>query len=64
MDYNLYMRKRFICLCKGITEEALIDKIKNEKLDDYELLQKETNCGTGCGTCENKIRNLISKHSA
>ncbi len=46
----------------GLSENDLISAIQKNNIKTFEELQKITNCSTGCGTCENKIRNFLNAY--
>lgn len=53
-----------ICLCKGITEETIIEAVKNGATT-YEAVQEKTEAGKGgCrgGRCKAKILEIIENN--
>lgn len=53
-----------VCLCKGITEEQIIEAIKNGATS-FEEVKEKTGAGTGgChgGRCKNNIELLIENN--
>lgn len=53
-----------VCLCKAVTEEVIVDAIK-EGADTFEKVQESTGAGTGhcrAGRCRGKIEELIIKN--
>ena len=50
-----------VCICKAVTEEVIVDAIKNGA-DTFEKVQEATEAGTGrcnAGRCRKKIEELI-----
>lgn len=50
-----------ICTCLGITDEAIIDAIKNGA-HTVEEVAEATGAGTVCGACQDEIANLINEN--
>ena len=53
-----------ICLCKGVTEEEIIEAVKNGATT-YEAVQEKTGAGTGgCrgARCKSKIVAIIEEN--
>ncbi len=48
-----------ICSCFGIDEATICKAIKENKLDSISEIGKFTNAGTGCGSCQLVIEELI-----
>lgn len=40
-----------ICLCKGITDEVIVEAIENGA-DTFEKVMEATGAGSGCGRCK------------
>ncbi len=56
-----------ICKCRNVTlsdiENALHRHASIESLErEFEEIQKETNCSTGCGGCHDRIMAVISQY--
>ena len=53
-----------VCLCKGITEEQIIEAIKNGATSFEEVKEKTGACTGGCrgGRCKNNIELLIENN--
>lgn len=54
------MRPRMVCVCKRVPE-SLIRSLVEGGATTFEEVQRETNCSTGCRTCETAVRDLIEK---
>jgi bacterioferritin-associated ferredoxin len=52
------IRGRRMCLCMDVKAEA-IERLVRGGVTSFEEIQKITHCSTGCGMCENKIREFI-----
>lgn len=53
-----------VCLCKKITDEEIIEAVK-QGATNYEAVQEATTAGTGCchgGRCKSKIIQLIEEN--
>ena len=53
-----------VCLCKGITEETIVEAIKNGA-DTFEKVKEATTAGSGfcnAGRCRGKIESLIEEN--
>lgn len=53
-----------ICICKGVTDDVIIESIK-EGNDTFEKIQEDTEAGTGrcgAGRCRGRIEGLILEH--
>lgn len=53
-----------VCLCKNVSEETIVDAIKNGA-DTFEKIQEATGAGTGfCGAarCKETIERLIEEN--
>lgn len=53
-----------ICLCKGITEEEIVDAVKNGATT-YEEVKEKTGAGTGVckgARCKSKIVTIIEEN--
>lgn len=58
---------QLICKCKRVTlfdiEDALRQKQTLSDVEkEFEHVQKVTHCSTGCGSCHNKILDIISEY--
>lgn len=56
-----------ICKCKHVTlfdiEDALRQKSTLSDVEkEFEHVQKVTHCSTGCGSCHNKILDILSEY--
>lgn len=56
--------KALICTCFGISEESIEDAIKNNAAGTVERVGKVTNAGTGCGSCQLLIQEIIDSADA
>lgn len=59
-DLNALMRPPRMCICKGVSQEEIHDAVLKKGKKTFEEVQAFTGCSTGCGTCEERIRNYIS----
>jgi len=57
--YGMYRPVR-ACLCKNVSYEDIEKQLKHGARN-FEEVQKATKCSTGCGTCEWRIREFITK---
>ena len=53
-------REKIACNCMNVTYGIIIDAVENGATT-FEEVQEATNCSTGCGTCEDFIRNFVSE---
>lgn len=53
-------RDNVICTCFQITNGDIEDAVK-EGASTYEDLQDKTGCGTGCGCCEDEVKELLDE---
>lgn len=49
-----------ICLCHFVPKGRLLELIRSG-VTQFEDLQKETHCSTGCGGCEAEVRELLKR---
>lgn len=54
--------KALICTCFGVDEETIESLIANENAENVEEIGKLCNAGTGCGSCQFLIQELIDIH--
>lgn len=54
------MRPKYICNCNAVTEETIIDIYKEYNHSYFHLIQV-SGATEGCGTCEDKIKEIINK---
>lgn len=55
---------KLVCMCNGVTEEVIIDSIK-EGNDTFEKIKEDTEAGAGrcrAGKCRGRIEALILEH--
>jgi nitrogen fixation NifU-like protein len=52
---------KIICRCLEITDHEIEDAVLEGK-NTYELVQKKTKCGTGCGCCKPRIEKSIETY--
>ena len=58
---NSLMRpKKYICLCKSVTKETIVEAYKNGS-DTLKKIQMSTLACTGCGTCMDSIKEIITE---
>ena len=55
---NALMRPPRVCVCRNVSEERLRLAVRDGAAT-FEALQAATRCGTGCGTCEPKVRAIL-----
>lgn len=53
-------RNKVICRCFNITAGAIEDAVKSGATT-FEDVQAKTSCSTGCGCCEQDVRDLINE---
>jgi NifU-like protein len=56
--------KALICTCFGVTEETIVEIIERDRPSDVMEISAVCNAGSGCGSCQMLIRELIDAHSA
>ncbi len=61
VDYNVYVRPRKVCLCRNLTEDQIREAVEGGA-HTFEEVRSVTNCSTGCGTCEPRVRETIKKY--
>ncbi|MBU43472.1 MAG: ferredoxin [Spirochaetaceae bacterium] len=54
------MRPRKVCICRGVSEKEIRDTIASGRASNFDELQRETRCCTGCGTCESHVRKIMN----
>lgn len=52
---------RIVCECKGVTDVQIEDLVKTDQAKTYDDLVRLTGCGTGCGKCQNKIKDMLDE---
>ncbi len=52
------MRPRKVCVCRSVTESEIRESVRSGH-KTFEAVQMETDCSTGCGTCESQVRSII-----
>ena len=52
---------KIICECKGVTDHMIEELVKNDKVRNFDELQKETGCCTACGKCKMKIMEELNE---
>ncbi len=55
------MEKKIVCGCYNVTENQIIEAIKNGA-DTVEKVGQVTKAGTGCGRCKGKIQEIIDEN--
>lgn len=50
-----------ICECKGVTDQAIEELVKEDKVRTLEDLERLTGAGTGCGKCREKLKAQIEE---
>lgn len=58
MDNN----EKIVCMCMDVTENEIIDAIKNENCNTVEKVGDATGAGTVCGGCQEIIERLIDEN--
>ena len=51
--------KALICTCFGIAEEAIVNLIEEHRITELSPFSDLSNAGSGCGSCQMLIRELI-----
>jgi NAD(P)H-nitrite reductase large subunit len=51
--------EKIICTCMDVTENEIIDAIKNHNCDTAEKVGDKTGAGTVCGGCIHLIERII-----
>lgn len=58
MDNN----EKIVCMCMDVTENEIIDAIKNKNCNTVEKVGDATGAGTVCGGCQEIIERLIDEN--
>ncbi|MCB1327465.1 MAG: (2Fe-2S)-binding protein [Spirochaetales bacterium] len=60
---NLFalMRPPRVCICRQVSEDD-IRRAVERGAHTFEAVQQQTDCSTGCGTCEQAVRALIRRY--
>ncbi|MDH5721449.1 MAG: (2Fe-2S)-binding protein [Spirochaetia bacterium] len=53
-----YQRSEKVCLCKDVTEEEILNSIKNGNIT-VEAIADDTEATTGCGTCLPEVEKIL-----
>lgn len=53
---------KIVCECKGVTDVQIENLVKTDQAKTYEDLVRLTGCGTGCGKCQNKIKDMLAEY--
>jgi len=51
--------KHYLCRCRQVSEKEIGFLIKSGTCNSLEQVEWETNAGSGCGACRNRIKNLL-----
>jgi NifU-like protein involved in Fe-S cluster formation/bacterioferritin-associated ferredoxin len=51
--------KALICTCFGVAEETIVSVIEQHRIKDLAEFSEFSNAGSGCGSCQMLIRELI-----
>jgi len=51
--------KALVCTCFGIADDEIVELIEKHRITDLSELSKLSNAGSGCGSCQMLIRELI-----
>jgi NifU-like protein len=54
--------KALICTCFGVTEDTIVEVIERDHPTDVADVSAVCNAGSGCGSCQMLIRELIDVH--
>ena len=54
--------ENIVCSCNQVSEEEIIEAMKDENITDLDELMDETLAGTGCGRCIGTLEHLWKKH--
>ncbi|MEZ5426285.1 MAG: iron-sulfur cluster assembly scaffold protein [Pyrinomonadaceae bacterium] len=55
--------KAMICTCFGVSEERIENLIGAEALETVEEIGRACQAGTGCGSCQPLIREILDSHN-
>lgn len=50
-----------VCNCFQVTRGEIIEAIKEQKLTTVEQVGEATNAGTGCGGCQDTIKEILDE---
>lgn len=50
-----------VCNCFQVTRGEIIEAIKEQKLTTVEQVGEATNAGTGCGGCQDTIKEILNE---
>jgi len=59
-ELNQLMRPPKVCLCKGVSEQDIIDAVKDGKKRFGQII-KMTYAGTSCNTCMHQVKAAFDK---
>ncbi len=57
-----YIRQKKVCLCSGLSQEDLEKAIQKYNIRSFNELQYYTKCCTHCGTCKEKVLEILKKN--
>jgi nitrogen fixation NifU-like protein len=57
---RIIKENEMVCECLSVTREEIEEHVSHG-ISNYEKIQEITKVGTGCGKCENAVRDLIDK---
>jgi bacterioferritin-associated ferredoxin len=54
----------YICICKGITEQQVLDAVVSRSTNNPKEILKTLGVGSDCGTCvEDAVKTLLNQSS-
>ncbi len=56
------MRPAKVCVCRSVTENSILEELRSGQARTFVEVQNRTGCSTGCGTCEMRVRRIISDY--
>mgnify|MGYP000980926995 CR=1 FL=1 len=58
------MSDEIICHCMEVTRGQILAAIQTKGCKTFADIQRETEAGTVCGTCEEAIQEILDEHAA
>ncbi len=55
--------KALICTCFGVEEETIEEAIRDQNLKTVEMIGDKLNAGTGCGSCQPLIQEILDSQN-
>lgn len=56
-----YRVKRYVCACEKISEEALVEIIREQQLTQLPDVKRAAGVGIGCGCCQMALKMVLDR---